>query len=97
MPLDPEVWLTYRKARLTEGLTRLAKAARAGAIPGGLIENGVLKADRLSAAVPDAAEKLVLDLYSRLPAVRITDLLQATDGDIDFTRAFTHLHTSAPC
>lgn len=97
MPLDPEVWLTDRKARLTEGLTRLAKAARAGAIPGGSIENGILKTDRLSAAVPDAAEKLVLDLYSRLPAVRITDLLQETDGDIGFTDAFTHLHTGAPC
>jgi hypothetical protein len=48
VPLDPEAWLADRKARMTEGLTRLAKAARDGAIPGGSIENGILKLDRLS-------------------------------------------------
>jgi hypothetical protein len=67
VPFDPESWLADRKARLTDGLDRLAKAARSGAIPGGSIENGVLKVDRLPAAVPEAAEALVLDLYDRLP------------------------------
>lgn len=61
VPLDPEAWLADRKARMTDDLARLAKAARAGAIPGGSIENGILKLDRLSAAV--------LDLYDRLPAI----------------------------
>lgn len=42
VPLDPETWLADRKARMTYGLERLAKAARAGAIPGGSIENGIL-------------------------------------------------------
>lgn len=60
--LDPEVWLADRKGRMTDGLARLAKAARAGAIPGGSIENGILKVDRLSAAVPEEADELVLDL-----------------------------------
>lgn len=53
VPLDPEAWLADRKARMTDGLKRLAKVARAGAIPGGSIENGILKIDRLSAAVPE--------------------------------------------
>jgi TnpA family transposase len=82
---------------MTDGLARLAKAARAGAIPGGSIENGVLKTDRLSAAVPQEADELVLDLYDRLPAIRITELLQEVDADIGFTEAFTHLQTGAPC
>lgn len=97
MPLDPETWLADRKARMTEGLARLAKAARAGAIPGGSIENGVLKIERLSAAVPQEADELVLDLYDRLPAIRITELMQEVDADIGFTETFTHLHTGAPC
>lgn len=75
----------------------MAKAARNGAIPGGSIENGVLKIDRLSFAVPKEADKLVLDLYHRLPAVRIIDLLLEVDNDIGFTDAFTHLRTGSPC
>ncbi len=97
MPFEPEIWLVDRKARLREGLERLAKAARTGAIPGGSIENGVLKLDRLTGTVPDEADTMVLDLYGRLPAVRITDLLQEVDDDISFTEAFTHLRTGVPC
>jgi TnpA family transposase len=97
VPFDPESWLEDRKARLTDGLDRLAKAARSGTIPGGSIENGILKIDRLTAAVPEAAEALVLDLYDRLPAVRITDLLQEVDDDIGFTDAFTNVRTGSPC
>lgn len=97
MPFEPETWLADRKARLQEGLERLAKAARTGAIPGGSIENGVLKVDRLTGTVPDEADDMVLDLYGRLPAVRITDLMQEVDDDIGFTEAFTHLRTGVPC
>jgi TnpA family transposase len=97
MPFEPETWLDDRKARLAEGMKRLAKAARTGAIPGGSIENGVLKVDRLTAAIPADADGMVLDLYGRLPAVRITDLLQEVDNDIGFTEAFTHLRTGVPC
>lgn len=97
MPLEPEIWLADRKARLQESLEKLAKAARSGAIPGGAIEDGVLKMDRLTRTVPEAADDMVLDLYSRLPAVRITDLLQEVDNDVGFTEAFTHLRTGVPC
>ncbi len=97
MPLEPEAWLADRKIRLQEGLENLAKAARDGAIPGGSIENGVLKIDRLTSAVPVEADTMVLDLYGRLPAVRITDLMQEVDDDIGFTEAFTHLRTGVPC
>jgi len=97
VPFEPEVWIADRKERLAEGLNRLAKTARAGAIPGGSIENGVLKIDRLSSAVPKEANELVLDLYHRLPAIRITDLLQEVDNDTGFADAFTHLRTRSPC
>lgn len=97
MPFEPEIWLDDRKARLADGMKRLAKAARTGAIPGGSIENGVLKVDRLTAAIPADADGMVIDLYGRLPAVRITDLLQEVDDDTGFTEAFTHLRTGVPC
>ena len=97
MPFEPEAWLADRKARMSDALRRLARAAKAGAIPGGSIENGVLKIDRLTAAVPEEAEAVVLDLYDRLPGIRITDLLLEVDDDIGFTEAFTHLRTGVPC
>ena len=97
MPYQPEAWLADRKARMSDALRRLARAAKAGAIPGGSIEDGVLKIDRLTAAVPEEAEAVVLDLYARLPGVRITDLLLEVDGEIGFTEAFTHLRTGVPC
>lgn len=97
MPLDPHAWLDDRKRRLTDGIKRLSKAGRQGTIPGGSIENGIMKLDRLTAAVPKEADKIVLDLYGRLPSVRITDLLQEVDDDIGFTDAFTHLRTGSPC
>lgn len=97
VPFDPEIWIADRKARLAQGLERLASAARSGAIPGGSIENGVLKVDRLSAAVPGEAQEMVLDLYDRLPAIRITDLLLEVEEDTGFADGFTHLRTGSPC
>ena len=97
MPFEPEAWLADRKARLSDAIRRLARAAKAGAIPGGSIEDGILKIDRLTAAVPEAADAQVLDLYGRLPDVRVTNLLLEVDDEIGFTEAFTHLRTGAPC
>lgn len=97
MPFEPEAWLADRRTRMSDALRRLARAAKAGAIPGGSIEDGVLKIDRLTAAVPEEAETMVLDLYARLPGTRITDLLLEVDDDISFTEAFTHLRTGVPC
>ena len=82
---------------MADGLKRLAIAAKAGAILGGSIENGILKVDRLSADVPAEADELVLDLYRRLPDVRITDMLLDVEKATGFIDAFTHLRTGAPC
>ena len=97
MPLDPHAWLADRKARLAAGLKRLASSARNGTIPHGSIENGMLRIDRLTAAVPDEAHELIMDLYRRMPSARITDILLEVDAATGFTEAFTHLRTGAPC
>ena len=46
VPFDPADWLANRKSRMARALKRLAQAAKAGAIPGGSIENGALKIER---------------------------------------------------
>ena len=97
MPFEPDTWLADRKARMSDALRRLARAAKVGAIPGGSIEDGVLKIDRLTAAVPEEADAMVIDLYKRLPEIRVTDLLLEVDDEVGFTEAFTHLHTGVPC
>jgi hypothetical protein len=97
VPLDPADWLADRKARMAKALKRLAQAAKAGTIPGGSIEDGALTIKWLSPAVPAEAEAIVLDLYKRLPSIRITDLLLEVDDAVGFTEAFTHLRTGAPC
>ncbi|MBB3983110.1 hypothetical protein GGR44_002797 [Sphingobium fontiphilum] len=97
VPSDPHVWLADRKARLADGLARLGRAARNGTIPKGSIEDGTLRIDRLAADAPDGIDDLVLDLYRRLPPIRITDLLLEVDAALEFTDAFTHLRTGVPC
>lgn len=62
----------------------------------GVIEDGTLRVERLDAEVPEEASDLVLDLYRRLPKVRITYILMEVDDATPFTEAFTHLHTGSP-
>ena len=97
VPFDPAEWIADRQVRMAGALERLAQAARTGKIPGGAIVDGVLKTERLTADVPAEADELVLDLYRRLPDVRITDIMLEVDAAIGFTEAFTHLRTGAPC
>lgn len=97
IPLDPEAWIEDRKRRLRDGMARLASAVRNGTLPNGILVNGELRIDRLKTDVPDDAAELVLDLYRRLPHVRITDILQEVAATTGFTEAFTHLRTGAPC
>ena len=97
VPFNPEEWLTDRKARIDVGFSRLASAARNGRMPGGSIEDGSLKLDRLKANPPEGAEDLLLDLYRRMPETRITDILLEVDAATSFTDAFAHLRTGSPC
>ena len=97
VPFEPREWLAEHKGRLVEDLDRLADAAHHGRIPGGAIENGELRIGRPATAVPEDVDELVIDLYRRLPEVRITDILLEVDAATGFTDAFTHLRTGAPC
>ena len=82
---------------MTDGLDRLALAARTEAIPGGAIRDGGLNIERLAADPPDGADELILDLYKRVPDTRITDIMMDVDAATGFTDAFPHLRTGVPC
>lgn len=98
VPFNPDVWIGDRKAKMIDGLKRLAKTARIGAMPGGTIEDGILHVDRLKPDVPPEADELVLDRYRRLPDVRIIDILMEVEDEIGFAEVFfTHLRTGVPC
>ena len=96
VPFEPREWLAERKARLVEGLDRLADASHHGRIRCGAIEDGELRIVRPATAMPEDVDELVLDLYRRLSKVRNTDILLEVDAATGFTDAFTHLRTGAP-
>lgn len=97
VPLDVTTWLDERTVALRQRLDTVADAARKGRLPGGAIEGGRLRVDRLENSVPDGADDLVLKLYGDMPLARITDVLLETDERIGFTEAFADLRTGAPC
>ena len=97
VPYESQEWLGEHKGHLGEGLERLARAAHHGRIAGGATWNGELRIVRPASAMPEDVDELLLDLYRRLPEVRITDILLEVDAATSFTDAFTHLRTGAPC
>ncbi len=81
------------RAVLAQQLETVGQAAQRGRLPGGAIENGRLRVDRLEKSVPDGAEELVLKLYGEMPLARITDVLLDVDNRIGFIEVFTDLRT----
>ena len=96
VPLAPEDWLADRMTRVHAGLRRLANAARMGLLPGASVEEGILRTDRIPVDPPAAADELILDLYRRLPEVRITDILLEVDQATGFTDAFSYARVQLP-
>ena len=54
------------------------------ALPGGIVEDGRLRVERLEADSP------IRVLYRRLPEARIADSLMDMDNDTGFADAFIH-------
>ena len=97
VPYTSEEWIGSRRKFIQQNLHSLAKAVRSGSLPHGAIKDGKLTIERFQANTPEGADDLVLDLYQRLPKIRVTDILLEVDSDLGFTEAFTHLRTGAPC
>lgn len=97
VPYTPDEWITSRRQLMQDNLRRLAKAVRSGSLPHGAVKDGKLIVERLKANAPKGADNLVLDLYQRLPEIRINDILLEVDTNLGFPEAFTNLRTGAPC
>lgn len=61
----------------------------------GVSPTGRLRITPLDSAVPDAAEALMQQAYSRLRHLKITELLLEVDNWTGFTQHFTHLKSGA--
>ena len=97
VPRTPEGWLADRMTRMHAGLRHLANATRMGLLPGGSVEEGILRTDRTPVDPPADADELILDLYRRLPEVRITDILCNREPSFSKVRRRTlPVHVFAP-
>lgn len=97
VPLDPNEWIARRQSALDDAFQKAGETARRGGLPTGVIENGVLRLERLRRVQPEGSEAMSLDLYRRMPPARITDIVLQADDAIGFSEAFTDLRTGAPC
>lgn len=93
---DVERYLTERLAVLSERMATVEAKAAAGMLPDVMLKEGDLRVSPIMASVPDAATRLRVRLYDRLPRIRITDLLAEVDGWTRFTDSFTHLRSGDP-
>ena len=96
VPLEAEAWLAARRAHLGRRLDEVGDAARHGALAGAQIKDGKLRLERLEGATPKDVDTLLLDLYRRVPRLRVTDLLLEVDDHVGFSAAFADLRTGSP-
>lgn len=91
--IDCEEYLNDRLSRLEQQLETVNRMAADNDLPDAIITASGLKITPLEKAVPDAAQVLINQTVSRLPHIKITELLLEVDEWTDFTRHFTHLKT----
>jgi len=96
LPLDPDVWLAEKRARLDSLLQMAEDLAQKGKLPDAEIREGRLSISPLKNATPAAAKILARQIFSALPRVRITDLLEEVDTWTGYTDSFGHLRTGHP-
>lgn len=95
----PDSFQTYWAATepmLTEQLTQLSTLLEHGEVVDVRLKDGKLKIGALKNSVPDGVDLLTRQLSSRLPRLRITDLLLEVHGWLPFTAAFTDLRSGQP-
>ncbi|GGR27029.1 hypothetical protein GCM10008957_42950 [Deinococcus ruber] len=95
----PDTFQTYWETvepSLTGQLTHLSTLLAKGDVIDVRLKDGKLKIGALKNTVPDGVELLTRQLSTRLPRVRITDLLLEVHGWLPFTAAFTDLRSGQP-
>lgn len=97
IPICSDTWINERQNMLDTAMKNVACMLRDGELPNSTIANGIIKVERLKNDIPGGVDKLTLDIYNKLPQTSITTILREVDNDINFTDAFTHLHTGSSC
>jgi TnpA family transposase len=96
VPLDAQSYLNERLGLTRELLDEVNRLAAAGELPDVQIDRRGLKISPIEDDTPPEAQALVAQVYSMLPPVKITHLLQEVIGWIDFSQQFTHLKSGEP-
>ena len=90
---DVETYLSQQRKILNEGLADLSRLAAVGELDDVELTEAGFSVTPHKAMFPDIAKSLKRQVESRLPAIRITDLLLEVDARTGFSNAFTHLRT----
>ncbi|MGY6710101.1 MAG: Tn3 family transposase [Rhizobiaceae bacterium] len=90
---DVEVYLRKQRQSLNDGLADLSRLATAGELDDVELTEAGFSVTPHKALFPDIAKSLKAKVESRLPAIRITDLLLEVNARTGFSNAFTHLRT----
>ncbi len=90
---DVEIYLQEQRTILNNGLSDLARLAEAGELDDVELTEIGFNVTPHKAALPDIARSLKPKVESRLPPIRITDMILEVDARTGFSNAFTHLRT----
>ncbi|WP_284316938.1 Tn3 family transposase, partial [Labrys miyagiensis] len=90
---DVDTYLNLQRQILNDGLSDLSRLAAAGELDDVELTGTGFSVTPHKAMFPDIAKSLKSKVESRLPAIRITDLLLEVDARTGFSNAFTHLRT----
>lgn len=96
VPLEAQAYLEERLGVLRKLLDEVNQLAAAGELPDVQIDHRGLKVSPIEDDTPPEAKELVAQVYSMIPPVKITHLLQEVIGWIDFPQQFTHLKSGEP-
>jgi len=94
--LDCETYLNKRKALLDQELKKVSEMVRQHLLPEVRMEGTQLVISPLTRSGPEESEKWAERVYTLLPRIHLTHLLEEVDGWTHFTKAFTHLYTGQP-
>ena len=90
---DVETYLRQQRQILNDGLADLSRLATPGELDDVELTGDGFSVTPHKALFPDIAKSLKAKVESRLPAIRITDLLLEVDTRTGLSNAFTHLRS----